>query len=543
MLIINNDDMRDISVESDKKIYYAYLPLKTKAYMLKSKNIKEADYYDGQYHIDYSSIKTSKSTSIGIAVENKDYNVKGFKSEQGSRYVFVSSFEADDENAKSSVKMKKEKTEKKYQCLGSDFVSVIQIAELPSKYTSKTSSIKFNYNWEDGNRRGVKLLDILTKSYYGIKESYSSKGYKSKAARITNKVDPSNSDGDISFIWRKKGDIKWNSDYTLTFNKLLAYGMNGTALQMRFLENCRIDAYKIGIEDGQEFYDEDTVNSIDESFYGNILNVKIPKLKKKTSPKVKIDAVNMTIGIKNGMQVSFDQKNWYTIFPYSKNGRYVRTYFDEEINSYDEVENHATCRKINSISLLDSKFQAYLGKNIYVRLLGKNNLPSEIATVHLPNAMSDAPKLNVVNTNGTLVIQDITKGTNDTLSNVQYEYCIGEDIDYLNMKKSEFESEYYDTTIKWNKLKVGDKISNKLNSRYTYKFYIIGESDDGPIKIKTKSCSRTVHLSENNYGDLNNMDLYVRRKGDKSSTTLPSNSAHYRYDAENKTLTLIVDNK
>ena len=541
MVFFNDESMRDISIESDKKIYYAYLPLKAKAYTLKSKDIKEADYYDGEYHIDYSEIKTSKSTAIGIAIEKKDYNVQGFKYEQGIRYVFVSSFEPNNEENKSKVKMKKEKTEKKYQCLGSDFLSVVQIAEIPSKYTSKISGTKFIYNWEDGNRCGKYLLDMVKRTYYGTKESSTKSGYKSRAARLTQKLSPSEDDC-LSFLWRKKGDKKWIMDSELTFNKLKEYGVIGTTLQIRYLDNCLLYAYKKVSSDGDDFYEDDESNDIDEEFYGNIINVKIPKLKKKAAPKIKIDIDNMKINIKNGMQVSFNQKEWYTIFPYSKNGGYTASLFDDEFNSYDLNDRPYTSHKVNSISLLDDTLKKYWGKDIYVRLLGKNNLPSEAAIVRLPSEMSNAPRLDIVNNNGKFIIQNITKGDNDTVSNAQYEYCIGEDSKFI-YNKIDDDSGYSSISVshKWKKIEIGVELNNKLSTKYTYKVYKYHESDDGPTKVTSKSYGKTVYLFGKKGDENPILDIYVRRKADKSSGTLASYYTCYKYNTEKNVFEHISD--
>ena len=547
-VVENDTELREVSVESDKKIYYAYLTLKAKPYTVKSIKLKEADYYDGKYHIDYSGIKTTQSTAIGISIEKKDLKVQGFKYEQGSRLVFASSYLATESNSRNKINVKKEKSEKKYYCIGSDFVSVVQIGGYPSKYTTKTSGVKFIYNWEDDNRCADSLLDYITKTYRSRKITHSSRLNCDVSKPVTKKEKILSfrtgfHGSEVRFVWRKKGDIKWNMDYRLTFSKLKDFGVNGTTLQMRFLEDYVVNVYKKETSDEKEYYTVDDDNSLGDEFYGNIMNVKIPKLRRKPAPKIKIDVDNLTINIKNGMQISFDKNEWYTIYPYSKNGTYMDGYFDYE-NIYDSATDIYTCCKVESISLVDRRyckyldkdidygaFGQYIGKDIYVRTLGKNNLPSEIATVHLPDEMSYGPELSTTSVNGKIVVKDITRGKDDILSNPKYEYCIGEDIDYvigyIEPKIDIYDK--YDTLIKWKDLKEGMEINNKLSTKYTHIIYkAIGDAENGITKVTKKSYSKTFRFMEKGKGgDLKNTDIYIRRKGDKSSGTLPSMAVHY----------------
>lgn len=536
-VLYHDDEMRQIEIDSPKKVYYANLPLKTKAYVLKSKDVKEADCYEGKYYVDYSSIKTSKAACIGIALEKKDYNVQGFKCTQGNREVFVSNvctYETAKSEEKWQSKYKKEKTEKIYQCLGSDFLSVFQINENSSKYTSKTSGVKFDYNWDNENRRGIALVETLTQTRWGIKESYSKTGESYKAAKITNKWGSPVRIYDVGycdFIWRKKGEVRWRKQRELTFATLKEYGAKGDTIQLRFLEECCIEAFKM--KDGE--WEEDEENCISNAFFGNPINIKIPKLKKKAAPKIKVDVANMTINVKNGMQVSFDQKSWYTIYPYSNKAGHIRSNFSE-FSFYGEDDYYGTGYKVNSLSLLDNTIEEYLGKDIYVRALGKNNLPSEIATVHLPEKRCAAPKITIVENNGKFVVQEIAKGENDTVANAEYEYCVSEDIDSINLG----EYDMFDSTCKWTTLKPGMEIKKTLNTIYNYKLY---GYDEEKMKVITKNLKNISYLGSKEDGFFLDVKLIIRRKPSKKEGIIASHSAYYSYNSSKDQFEFVSETK
>lgn len=538
--IRNDECYREIEVYSEYPVYYTYLPLLDKEYVVNSNELKEAVKKDNYYYIDYSCCKTEQSYCLALTNELKNYNVQGFSNQRGTR-VLVKRHNEETFNET----RKKEITEKVYTCKGSDFNCIFNLKSYPAKYTSKISGLRFDYNWDDNSdATGMDLINKLSYNYFGV--HYNNRGNILTARRINKRINIPYYGKFTHFLWKEDGREEWYDQSELTVKRLKDYAKQGTILKMRFRLEYTVGFAIIDYDD----IGENTMGT----FYGNEIKVKLTKKQKKT-PKIKVNLSKMNINIKNGMQYSYDLEKWNTVFPYKKAGKiytdipeafqdiYTSGYYEGYKEGRGTNSCGYTCKRVNSIPL--SYFDSSK-RIIYVRSIGENILPSEPCTLTLPGQKTLGPTATFAqDERGKFLISDIIQGTGDTTSNAKYEYCIVDQNLQTYVKEN-------GVNVKWKDLTDKTALDQKSNTVYTWsRFEWIDISTDNYYKeyirrnVKNqKTCmlgyvklKRTKEQLEQTYSA---SYVVIRRKADIASGTGASCSSYYYYDKKNKTFNLVT---
>lgn len=250
------------------------------------------------------------------------------------------------------------------------------------------------------------------------------------------------------------------------------------------------------------------------------------------APKVAVNADTMSVALKNGMEFSFDKKNWYLIPDYSK--KFGMTEFlIKETYRENQIEKIYTNQRINSLLIQEILYtqensfttntpmsEAYLkatyggkftfsnetGKKgivVYVREIAtEKKAASKISEIIIPYAADDKAEAvqgalkfsygeSKTNTGG-IVVENTTK---------DLKYQVGvitpEDSEYVKIGTAE-QNDIDLSDIKWTSVKPGKtlKISNKKVPKGSYMIYrIAGEEGQLPSTYAVSGEMKYDHLT------------------------------------------------